>query len=117
MKLTKKQLDQIISTLNFYQNDKTPESLNFIEGMRRVFVLTGDIKQLDNEIFKSRQNNIVKGCIDRLEILIDKAYDKKTFDFKHIDIYYDDLQFMERLKDDEKTAAAACIKYIEENKR
>ncbi len=68
---------------------------------------------MENAIFKDDHKRALNQ-IETMETLINKAYNNKNqFSCKKIDTYKDDIQFMYRLNNDEKSVLLACIEYIE----
>ena len=111
MKLNKKELQSIAQTYKYWKLQENTQ--DFFEGMKMTLVTIGVLKQVENEIFK--QDHIrSKNQIETTEQLIKKAYGKNyVFDSKKLDYYKDDIQFMEKLTEEEKNVLQANISYIE----
>lgn len=113
MKLNKKELKNLSLQLDYYQQNKEDYSRELLT-LRQTLKMLNILTVVEIEVLKLH-NKRYTYAVDNIVDLINKAYDnKKGFNVSLLQtgVYTENLDFMDRLTDEEKQTLKACISLV-----
>jgi len=113
MKLNKKELKNLSLQLDYYQQNREDYSRELLT-LRQTLKMLNILNIVEIEVLKLH-NNKRHYAIDNIVDLINKAYNNnKAFNASLLQtgVYTENLDFMDRLTDEEKRTLKACISLV-----
>ena len=112
MKLNKKELKNLSLQLDYYQQNKEDYSRELLT-LRQTLKMLNILTVVEIEVLKLH-NKRYDYAVDNIVNLINKAYNKKAFNVSLLQSgeYTENLDFMDRLTDEEKQTLKACISLV-----